>query len=74
MSLSGRDHPPDLSSPDEQSGALCFPVGTRCQCKHTGQPGKVALSYSLLEYLVELVRCWILLSISVLLHARQMDD
>lgn len=41
ISLSGRCHPSDLSGSDEQSGAVCLSVGSRCQCKHTRQPGKV---------------------------------
>jgi len=39
--LTGWGHPADLSSPDEQSGAVCLSVGSRCQFKHTGKPRKV---------------------------------
>ena len=40
--LSGRSHSSDLSSPDEQSGAVCLSDGAGSQRKHPGYPGKVA--------------------------------
>ena len=39
--LSGRGNPSDLGSSDEPSGAVCLSAGSRCQCQHSGQPGKV---------------------------------
>lgn len=41
VTVSGRSHPTDFGSPDEQSGAVRLPPGPRLQCEHPGQRGKV---------------------------------
>lgn len=41
VTVSGRSHPTDFGSPDEQSGAVRLPPGPRRQCERPGQRGEV---------------------------------